>query len=213
MKNIQISKEMIENNVIIPNNMRPKRFAVATNAMIIVEDSKTSEKSMLLYNYDPVNWNQLYPYFTSSNAMNNFKSERYGDLLEEFEAAISKNGFSPKNRINRLKKDLVESLSQVDIELVKSDVIKDEYWLKYSKSQDVWTIYLIEFFQLQSTATNLDKYVLTKDDKCLLSLSKEKVQDILDEAKYNEVPIVKNTLNILKDEELLNELMNTAITI
>lgn len=213
MNNVKITNQMIMNRESVPNEIIPTRLAVATNVIFVTEDSTTEEMSILLYNYDPIKWNQLYPYFVSHNAPYDFKSKNYTDLVNEFHQALLEKDFTKEKRLINTKQEFCKTINQEDVVFLAESFIEDEYWIKYSKSQDVWTIYLMEFYQVSELKNTLEKAIFHQSDKTLMPINHNNLEVILKEEKYNDVPIIDNTIDILKNTELLNKLKKNAIKI
>lgn len=191
MKNdYEVSQAMLFNAV--DEETRPKRFAIATNALMVVQND--SGRYLLMVNVDPIRLNKWYPVFVSHNALHTFAANDYGELVEEFNSASDKHGFSIETRRAACIKCLEEFVgSSFEVEEIEK-IDKDRYWIKYSKSQDIWTMYLFENYVF--FVNNI--IVPQRDDIALIPLDDN--LDWVETGIYKNLPIVDNMYELLKDE-------------
>lgn len=195
----------------IPTECIPKRFAIATNFILCAKIGNEAT-GLLLFNYEPEKWNQWYPYFSSVNDMYTFEGSTYSDIVSAFE----KNILTRVDVKERLKKAEMEFLKLLETEkghlVTVNSPVKPEMWLKYSKTQDVWTFYYMEFLQI----TSLPKVNFEMLDHMVvdfLPLTEDVINSVITNGKYRGVDVVDNTLEIIKDKELLSGIKNNAINI
>ena len=137
-KDYKITTNMLD--LPIDNNSKPFRFAIATNGLILTEIN--NKKYLVLFNIDPVKLNKWYPCFVSHNAECIFYADNYGDLITEFKKEILKKGYTEERRKEAIIEKLTSLLNcKTDI-ISMSKTYNDEWWIKYSVSQQIWTIYL-----------------------------------------------------------------------
>ena len=205
MKNIRIIEDEQFLASAVPKEFYPKRFAIATNFVIISKD-----KGFLLFNYEPEKWNQWYPFFSSVADLYEFHGVTYSDLVDEFNSKILSLSHV-KRRFEKGKKDLFKILNISGGSIsYKKDPVSPEYWLKYSKTQDIWTMYYMEFVQV-SKISEIDFSKLQTNIVDFLDLSADSLDHAIEEGKFKNVEIVDNTLDILKNKELLSQLLEQAI--
>lgn len=189
-KDYQITKSMLGEKV--DNESRPVRFAIATNALLI--EKKNQEENLILFNIDPKKLNKWYPCFVSHNASFDFQAETYGELIKEFVQQIDAHGFNEEVRkeasINYVKKTLKKPIGQANF--VKLDL--DEWWVKYSVSQKVWTIYLFENYKLIIDDMNIEN---SKDVASIPLVGKEQ-EEWIHTGVFNDIEIVDNIYALLR---------------
>lgn len=205
MKNVRINEDKLFLSSVVPKEVFPKRFAIATNFIIISKD-----KGFLLFNYEPEKWNQWYPFFSSVADLYEFHGETYSDLVAEFNNII----FSlshVKRRFDKGEKELFKilNISNDSISYIK-DPVSPEYWLKYSKTQDIWTMYYMEFVQVTKIA-KANSLQLQTDIVDFLDLSADSLDKTIEEGRFKNVEIVDNALDILKNKKLLSQLLEQAL--
>ena len=200
MKDIFINKEKITNNELVPSDVIPKRYAVATNILCTV--NKNGSQGMLIYNSEPQISNTWYPFYSTINDFYTFKSVSYKFLIEEFHKSI----------ITGIEKDRITPASNNFSELFgcgKIDVInlnRNEYWLKYSKSSGVWTLYLFEYY-LVSKIESLSSLLKSENNtKKFMPLDDFTIQKVLATGLYEGIPLVENIKQVLKNPEVLSKL-------
>lgn len=208
MENIKITEKLISGGAKVPREAYPVRLAVATNVLFLTKSASTGEVNMLLYNYDPVNWKQAYPYFKSFSSEHNFKSDTYEKIIKEFQEFLHSNNYDFAERERQIGEDFCKTIGCSSARLTKIKEIEDEYWLKYSLSQKVWTLYLIEFFV--ATIEENDMVQLNSGDKFMLSINEKSIREIVDTGKFGELPIVDNTIEILKNKKIMKKLIDKA---
>jgi hypothetical protein len=190
----------------MPGDMRPNRFAIATNFLVSYKD-KLNTNYFLLFNYEPEKWNQWYPYFYSTSSNYSFSANTYGELVDEYNKNIS----VYQSLSDRIKKgsDAFSELLHINNSIeVKENIVPVEYWLKYSKTQHIWTLYIIEFLQIiKSPGIDFEK-----NRKITLMPFDEKTKDeIKKSGKYKEVTLVDNFLRILFDDSILDMLYKNSL--
>lgn len=187
----------------------PQRFAIATN-LLLCADLTCGRKGLLLFNYEPKKWNQWYPFFSSVNAMYSFDGKTYGDVVNIFNNCIMRRE-DVQNRLTKAEQEFAGLLgiSPGQIKFDKSPIIP-EMWLKYSKTQNLWTLYLMEFLQISYLPPihleSLDKNVVD-----FMPLTDDTIYDVLTTGKYRGIDVVDNTLEIIRDNEILSALKNSSI--
>lgn len=195
----------------IPEDHVPQRFAIATN-FLLCADLSCGRKGLLLFNYEPQKWNQWYPYFSSVNAMYSFDGETYGDIVTVFNNCIMRRD-DVQNRLAKAEREFSRLLgiSPGQIKFGKSPVVP-EMWLKYSKTQNLWTLYLMEFLQI-SYLPPINLESLDNDVVDFMPLTDDVIRDVLTTGKYRGIDVVDNTLAIIRDNEILSELKNRSISL
>lgn len=211
MTNIKILQTPEFLKTSIPEECIPKRFAVATNILLCAVMDH-AEKGFLLFNYEPEKWNQWYPYFSSISGKYIFNGSTYGDLVDAFEKDIVRRS-DVQARIGKAEKNFLELLGVTNGNFsIELSPIPSEMWLKYSKTQDVWTFYYMEFLMVkQLPKINFD--ALNSNVIDFLPMTDEIIQEVLQTGRYRGINIVDNTLDIIKDKTLLNKLLRNAITL
>lgn len=189
-KDYQITKSMFEEKV--DNESRPVRFAIATNALLI--EKKNQDEKLILFNIDPTKLNKWYPCFVSHNASYGFQAETYGELIEEFVQQMDGHGYSEEVRkvasINYVEKTLKRSIGKADF--VKLNV--DEWWIKYSVSQKVWTIYLFENYKLIIDDMDIEN----SESVASIPLTGKEQEEWMHTGTFNGVEIVNNIYALLR---------------
>ena len=207
MQNIKILKtpDFLEKK--IPAECVPHCFAIATNILLC-----TPDKGLLLFNYEPQKWNQWYPYFSSVNDVYDFKGETYQEIVEEFYKEIIPRD-NVQNRVCKAEDNFLKLLEIPNGEVkLEESPIKPEIWLKYSKTQNIWTFYYIEFLQVKSIS-KIDLEVLDKNVVDFMPLNEAVVSSVLESGKFKGIDVVDNTLDIIKDKENLKKILNLSIVV
>lgn len=210
MTNIKINESLEFINSKVPEECVPKRFAIATNLVLCLENSE-GESSFLVFNYEPERWNQWYPFFGSYNGLYNFNGGTYAQLIEEFKSHILNNAAA----INRLEttKDQFAKLLNIPSNLsIEETNIPSEMWLKFSKTQNIWTFYYMEFYQVVKVhGLSLDS--IDGKNIALIPLNTKEIDNIKRSGKYKKIDVVDNTIEILKNKKLINELTKHCVQV
>lgn len=189
----------------------PQRFAIATN-FLLCADLGGGRKGLMLFNYEPQKWNQWYPYFSSVNAMYTFDGETYGDIETIFNNCIMQRK-DVQDRLFKAEREFAGLLgiASGQIKIDKSPV-GPEMWLKYSKTQNLWTLYLMEFLQI-SYLPQIHLESLDKDVVDFMPLTDDVIRDVLATGKYRGIDVVENTLEIIRNNEILSALKSRSISL
>jgi len=209
MNNVKITQAMLSSNELFPEEIRPKRFAIASNFITCFKSKQNGESYFLLFNYEPQKWNQWYPYFYSTNGPFDCRTKTYSDLLNEYLTLPMQ---YPEIKMRNEKAiTAVSNLLNIDGEIhIQNSPIQTEYWIKHSKTQDVWTFYEIEFLQIVKSP-EIDFSKLVNID--LLPLDSSIIKDVLSSGMFKGIAVVDNTLEILRNNEMLAKLLEKSILI
>lgn len=201
---ILIDALKLKNNEAIPNEVIPKRYAIATNILCVLKT--TNGAGFLLLNSEPEISNTWYPFYTTINNFHTFEENKYKALADEFSEKIISG--VEKNRISDARKKFSEAFGCGEI--LTENMNHNEYWLKYSKSKNVWTIYLFEFYVI-SYIENKNEILSRLDSvKTLLPLDEISLEKTLEVGRVNNVPIVENIRLLLKEQATLSLLYKSA---
>lgn len=201
---IEITNERAEANRSLPNNVKLERVAVATN--ILVTTKQNGNICLLLHNLDPVKLNQWYPFFVSHSAKHEFTSDRYDLILYEFESALITNGFDSSKRFSDGCKAIIEKIGK-DISINDEKILFDEYWVKYSVAQEIWTMYLFEYYSLKIDIIDLCS-ILTDKQYVLLPLCDDKSNKWLETGEFLGIKIVDNIIKLLRDNSIRSKILS-----
>lgn len=201
-----ITKEILNQKV--PRKMFPTRLDSATDLYTY------TDQGLILYNIKPTTWNVLYPFFQQNNkfTMNDFdvqnKDITYQELIDLYHNIYTAKyetemGFHEEKRKQVLVEEFNETFG-VD-ETTISEKLDSHYELKFSKSQNVYTLYYLESY-VATSVNNIDKL-----------LSQEVYQQEF--LNLDEYPIAKevngiqlvDSLLLLDDQEKLGILKKNQI--
>lgn len=201
-----ITKDMLNQKV--PREMFPNRLDSATDLYTY------TDKGLVLYNIKPTTWNVLYPFFQQNNkfTMNDFNIENkditYKELIDVYndiyttEYEIEK-GFNEEKRKQVLVEEFNEIFGVNGTTISKK--LDSHYELKYSKSQNVYTLYYLESY-IANEVNNIDKLLNQKVyQQEFLSLKEYPIPK-----EINGVKLV-DSLSLLNDQEKLNILKSNKI--
>ncbi len=205
-----ITKDILNDKV--PSDMLPTRLDSALNLYINIKTKE--ETGIIVYNTNPSTWNCLYPFYELNHkfTLNNYTCKKdditYGELIEEYNKIYKKiyekeQGYVKDIRIKTLIDEYKKTFNLKSVNI--SAELSPIYELKYSKSQNVWTLYYFE------------NYVVDKvnDINILLSqdLYEQKILKL--DSSIEEVggtPLTTNIPYILSVESNI-EILNTNLII
>ena len=192
----------------IPSTEKPRRLVISTNLLVPIK--KDNEFFIRMFNMEPYSWDTWYPLYFTTDTEFVFNSCTYGDLLNEVTDYIKK--FSKEcERKEGLIRKIHSIMGITNFNIVRiGNLIPDNYISKYSKTKNVWSIYLIEFYLLcqPQGISNFNSNII---EFCDIPLKKESLKSIVQEGSYLEKPIVENTIQILKNKTMVNELKAKAV--
>ena len=157
-----ITTDMLDKKV--PSEIFPGRLDSATDLYIY------TDKGLVLYNVKPTTWNVLYPFFQQNNkfTMNDFKVENkeltYKELIDIYKDIYTmqyeiEKGFDEERR----KQVLIEEFDEIFgvNGTTISEKLDSHYELKYSKSQNIYTLYYLESY-IANEINGIDKLLNQK---------------------------------------------------
>jgi hypothetical protein len=202
---ILIEEAKLRNNEIVPANVLPRRYAIATNILCTIKQG--GGLGFLVLNSEPKISNTFYPYYSTVNNFYNFSKVNYGSIVDEFKGDIISK--IEKDRISPTMKRFSEYFNCGDISVLNME--RNEYWLKYSKSSNVWTIYLFEFFIIKSIENKQGLISRLDVNNILLPIDDRSLEQSLNSGKYQGISIASNILSMLKDPTVISTLKSHAI--
>lgn len=173
-----------------------------------------TDKGLVLYNIKPTTWNVLYPFFQQHNkfTMNDFNIENkditYKELIDLYNDIYTtkyeiEKGFNEEKRKQVLIEEFNETFGVNETTISKR--LASHYELKYSKSQNVYTLYYLESY-IANEVNNIDKLLNQKVyQQEFLSLKEYPIPK-----EINGVKLV-DSLSLLNDPEKLNILKSNKI--
>ena len=119
--------------------------------------------------------------------------------------------FRSQARLDKAEKAFLKLLGVSDghISISPSPVVP-EMWLKYSKTQNIWTFYYMEFLKVDHLP-KVDFEMLDPSVVDFLPLTDDVIDEVLKTGQYRGIEVVDNTLDIIKNKDILNELISSAI--
>lgn len=152
-----ITKEILNQKV--PKEMIPTRLDSALNLYTNVHYKNAT--GVIVYNTNPDTWNCFYPFyelnhkFTINNFSFNIENPTYGELIDIYKSVYKKvyeeeKGYIKESRINTLIDEYKKTFHLNNVTIC--DELEPIFELKYSKSQNVWTLYYFENY----VAKNID---------------------------------------------------------
>lgn len=211
MDKMRISEDQFRENKPIPVAMLPKRYAVATNLLCAIDIAEDRGPGLLVLNYEPEKWNQWFPFYSTINDLTEFSSTRFGDLRAEFARIVDSFVGTPQDRLTKAKKEFKDLYVCGDIEIDDQPIVEPETWLRFSKTQNIWTYYFVEFF----CATHIEKpeglAEQNRIQQALLPIDPEPMGDFLQSGLLEGVPVVDNTVALLSNEEALARIRENII--
>lgn len=192
----------------VPLDMIPTRFDSAT-------DLYTNTKNgLILYNIKPDTWNLLYPFFQQENkfTIDNYeikdKNITYQELIDIYNDVYSKeyvikNGFDEEKRKQVLVNEFNKTFNISGTTI--SQKLDSHYELKYSKTKNVYTLYYLESYLVDSV-----------DDTDKLLNQKVYSQELLDLRNYpvmkevNGIKVV-DSISILDDKKVFELVKNSVL--
>jgi hypothetical protein len=185
----------------IPRHALPARIALAVNCMVSVQ--KTDSVSLLLHNFDPVNWNQWYPIFSSHQGPISFPGGSARDLVNYL---TTSSPVAPKLTPSFLRQSAIDRATELlDLRrctLCSETLQNGDIWLKYSKSQHVWTLYCYVFYCASTVDPISHVTNPTAPDLALIPLGQE---------EFAGLRVVENVINLLRADRVRALLIENAI--
>jgi len=215
MEDVKITSQMRQANAPIPEDQIPVRYAVATNLLCSVREGVPgdSHNGLLVLNYEPEKWNQWYPFYSTVNDTKEFEARSYGDLCKEFAQVLARLDNTPQDRLAKAKEEFQKLYQCSSIDIGDSPVVEPEHWLRFSKTADMWTYYLIEFY----CVTDVEQpALLLKQDtiiQAVVPLEGDQLRELHRSGKLLDTRVVENTLGLLSDEATVGKLRDCAIVV
>jgi hypothetical protein len=134
----------------IAEELRPKRGSLTVNCLVPIE--RAGRVAVVCHNFDPKNWNQWYPPFTFYHCEVPSELTTEGELISYFEsrspvATVA----TDRNKLRQELGDAVKVLFGLERAAVsETELAEREYWLKFSETRKVWTLYCFVWCVLET---------------------------------------------------------------
>jgi hypothetical protein len=187
----------------IPVHAYPKRGSLTINCLLTVKVN--NEIKICYHNFDPVNWNEWYPFFSFHHSEIEMEFEKPEDLTGYFE---KRSTIADKFVPSRMQSEVAERVKEVlglDTVIINPvPLLKNDYWLKFSKTRNVWTLYCFVFY----CASNIEP------KGRLLSIKDPYISLVPIEATtYQGIKVVENTVEILSNKANYDFIVSNAIAL
>lgn len=213
MQDIKFTDDLLNNNQRIPEECLPSRFAVSTNLICFIKELITDQEGVIILNYEPVKWNQWYPFYSTINDFYEFQSNHYGDLCNEFNSLLDNFTGSEEDRITKAVNEFIQLFDCKDVSIGNNPLTEAEYWLKFSKTQNVWTLYLIEFYCVTDVGDKSNLLDNGKIEQALIPLKDPGLKGFLETGKINNINVVNNTISLVSEVGILQEIKDNCILV
>jgi hypothetical protein len=208
MTSLIIDPNQLDSDATLPNNISLTRASVSLNFLLVDHGSGNTAPSLFLYNYDPKTYNTWYPPFHFRPWSIPSPATTYRDLRRAL------NGERPAEtqRAAHLPAAIrhVEEMLLVKEMTVQPDPLREEIWLKFSKSQQQWTLYEFAYFR----GLPADRHALRGATERLSTVWLPLVGAEFDEAvrteRFQGIPIVDNVARLLRDPAFISEIVHTV---
>lgn len=208
MTSLLIDPNQLGSDDTLPNNISLTRASVSLNFLLVDRGSGNTVPALFLYNYDPKTYNTWYPPFHFRPWSTSSPATTYRDLRRVL------NGERPAEtrRTAHLPAAIrhVEELLLVKEMTVQPEPLREEIWLKFSKSQQQWTLYEFAYF----LGLPADRHALRGATERLSTVWLPLVGAEFDEAvrteRFQGIPIVDNVARLLRDPAFVSEIVHTA---
>jgi hypothetical protein len=213
MQNIKITDCLIEQNQLVPQSSKPQRYALATNLICSVNLVETKKKGMIVLRYEPEKWNQWYPFYSTVNELHNFISDKFGDMSDEFANILKSCAGTSSDRLLKADREFTEFFECGTIEICKDPLVPSEQWLKYSKTQNLWTYYILEFYCIRKVEHPERLLSQNKLEQALIPIDDIELDAFLRTPLINGIPVVENTVALMSDRRARQAIRQYIVSI
>lgn len=201
---IRITSKSIDESRPLPREVEPRRASLTVNCLIPIK--RTGSFRLVCHNFDPNNWNQWYPPFTfyHCNLPAGLKTE--SELVQYFEkeSAVADRIGQPANLMRDLAEHVRSVLNLASAQIGREEFRAPHYWLKFSKSKGVWTLYCFAWFVLRSAKPG--SRLAAEQPGVLAAVP-------LGATEYDGIALVENVKELWEDPEVLADLRAKAISV
>ncbi len=195
----------------VPKDIIPTRLDSALNLYTVI--SYKEKQGIILYNINPTTWNCLYPFYESKHkfTIDNYISPThditYGQLISDYQKIYKQVYENESGNLKEVRKKILLDEFKKTFNLNNAN-ISDElsciYELKYSKSQNVWTLYYFENY----IANNINNLDILLDQK----LYEQKILPLNGTTKcLDNIEIVSNLTYLLSIEDNIKKLKRNIL--
>lgn len=188
-------------SVPLPEDMIPKRAIVTANCLLAVENA--GGVSIVAHNADPVNWNTWFPPYVHHDWSLPAGIVTRGDAVRQIQEYMSAD---EKRKSMAMWRDLKARVATIlpgsEIALEDDPFLPVDYWLKYSRSSEVWTVYGFVW------------YAAKRAHVCggMSGLQRENVAVIpIGERQWQGRPVVENLVAMMSDAGVAGRLRKAAL--
>jgi len=187
----------------VPTDAMPVRASLTVNCLLPVRSNDTT--ALVLHDADPANWRQWFPPYTFYHTSVQRPVQSRADLENYLRNESEIRSSFDKSAIRAdLSAHIQKLLSLTSIELTPEPVVPPDYWVKWSRSQHVWTAYCFVFYRVASAGP---RSRLHPADNSALTIAP------LDATAHEGKPIVENLVELLRDRAVREVLESHAIAI
>jgi hypothetical protein len=186
----------------LPDGILPTRASVSLN-FLFVTDRIADTPGLFVFNYEPKTYNSWYPPFHFSAWTPNIHPARFADLKQVLDAR------PPETRLTTHLPVAIAALRDefnLSTLNVSPDAARRELWLKFSKSQQVWTLY--EFVYLWATTVPMSALDVGHPEAMAgwLPLAGFEFKQTISSGRWKGLPLVDNLANLLRESAFVEML-------
>jgi len=195
MNPVLVNPHELDSQNPLPDGILPTRASVSLNFLFVASNS-ADEPSLFVFNYDPKTYNSWYPPFHFRAWIPDVPPSRFIDLKQVLDAR------PPETRLNAHLPVAIASIRD-EFNLptlnVSPDSARRELWLKFSKSQQLWTLY--EFVYLWASTTPISALDMGNPRATTgwIPLAGSEFTQTIASGHWKGLPLVDNLVGLLRE--------------
>jgi hypothetical protein len=134
-------------------------------------------------------------------------------LRDEFLTVLCKEIGTTDARLSKARNEFENLYGCGAVSIADTPLVEQEHWLRYSKTADVWTYYLVEFYCITGVERPPQLLKQTAVPQALLPLGRDTLPELLASGRLLGVPVVDNVLALLSQDAVLEKLEAMAVTV
>jgi len=194
---------------LVPLSMIPDRATFSTIFLIPIQTEHG--RSLLLHNTDPINWNTWFPPYANLEWPLTEMTGTFRQLIDRT-ISLSPEGLrlDPRTIRDSFTIKICQLLRIGALVCAEELFIPREYWLKFSKSKNQWTLYAFDYWVVIDADIDVRVLPSKYNDLCLIPIEEPNLEEIRKTGKFLGKPIADNLLSILQNDSERERLLSLA---
>jgi len=209
---ILISTERVDMSGVLDTEKTPERVIFSLVFLVPFRMAQDRGVGLFVYNYSPDRWKLWFPPYHFHVWEMPRQAVTYAELIANaVRACPDQRTIDPEGHLPEAIGAIQAKFGLGRLEVNSSPMVQREAWLRFSKTENQWTLYLINYY-LVTCAEERASLVASDDPlKSVIPLYGPDFCKILSTERYRGLGVSDNLVNFLREQSRVELLVSSAL--